>query len=75
MENKILDPRQVEFLDEFQKVAFLKDNFYLTRGTALAAFYLKHRYSEDLDFFTEHEIDILNLDASLKRLQKNIESG
>ncbi|MBI3195017.1 MAG: nucleotidyl transferase AbiEii/AbiGii toxin family protein [Ignavibacteriae bacterium] len=27
-------------------------NFYLTGGTALSAFYLQHRYSEDLDFFT-----------------------
>ena len=70
MENKILDPKQVEFLDEFQKIAFLKDNFYLTGGTALSAFYLRHRYSEDLDFFTEREIDVLNLDASLKKLQK-----
>ena len=26
--------------------------FYLSGGTALAAFYLQHRYSDDLDFFT-----------------------
>ena len=70
MENNILDKKQVEFLNEFQKVSFLGDNFYLTGGTALAAFYLKHRYSEDLGFFTEREIDVLNLDASLKKLQK-----
>lgn len=31
----------------------LKDNFFLTGGTALSVFYLEHRYSEDLDFFTE----------------------
>jgi hypothetical protein len=30
----------------------LADNFYLTGGTALAAFYLKHRFSEDLGFFS-----------------------
>jgi len=29
--------------------------FYLTGGTALAAFYLKHRKSNDLDFFTTTE--------------------
>ena len=28
-------------------------DFYLTGGTALSAFYLYHRYSKDLDFFTE----------------------
>ena len=30
----------------------LQDHFYLTGGTALAEFYLHHRYSLDLDFFT-----------------------
>lgn len=29
--------------------------FYLTGGTALGRFYLHHRYSEDLDFFTADE--------------------
>ena len=28
------------------------EQFYLTGGTALSSFYLKHRRSEDLDFFT-----------------------
>ncbi|MBM4256230.1 MAG: nucleotidyl transferase AbiEii/AbiGii toxin family protein [Deltaproteobacteria bacterium] len=31
---------------------WFREHFYLTGGTALAAFYLKHRYSDDLDFFT-----------------------
>lgn len=37
-----------------KKFAELKDSdqFYLTGGTALAYFYLKHRQSNDLDFFT-----------------------
>jgi hypothetical protein len=30
-------------------------SFYLTGGTALAAFYLFHRYSDDLDFFTNDQ--------------------
>ena len=30
----------------------LNQNFYLTGGTALGRFYLNHRYSMDLDFFT-----------------------
>lgn len=29
--------------------------FYLTGGTALAAFYLQHRLSRDLDLFTTEE--------------------
>ncbi|MBM4332529.1 MAG: nucleotidyl transferase AbiEii/AbiGii toxin family protein [Deltaproteobacteria bacterium] len=32
-----------------------KEAFYLTGGTALSAFYLKHRQSQDLDFFTDVE--------------------
>ncbi len=34
-------------------LASLKAPFYLTGGTALSAFYLRHRLSEDLDFFTD----------------------
>ena len=74
MENKILDKRQDEFLNEFQITPFLRDNFYLTGGTALAAFYLEHRYSEDLDFFSEQEIDMLNLDVALKKLQSALKA-
>jgi predicted nucleotidyltransferase component of viral defense system len=33
----------------------IQTNFYLTGGTALSAFYLGHRLSEDMDFFTETE--------------------
>ena len=49
----------MEILTPFQKQLLkaignspLADNFYLTGGTALAAFYLKHRFSEDLDLFS-----------------------
>ncbi len=31
------------------------EHFYMTGGTALAAFYLNHRISEDLDLFTPEE--------------------
>lgn len=33
------------------------EKFYLTGGTALAAFYLRHRVSDDLDFFSYDDID------------------
>jgi hypothetical protein len=48
----ILTPLQRRFLDAFSKTELTKD-FFLTGGTALAHFYLQHRLSEDLDFFTE----------------------
>lgn len=33
------------------------EKFYLTGGTALSAFYLHHRISDDLDFFSYGDID------------------
>lgn len=34
---------------------------YLTGGTALAAFYLGHRVSDDVDFFSKEEVPLLTL--------------
>jgi len=43
--------------------------FYLTGGTPLAAFYLHHRLSVDIDLFTqEQEVDPKLTDAFLKRV-------
>jgi len=57
-------------LSDFQKKALqlfknsvLAKSFYLAGGTALAEYYLQHRKSEDLDFFTQEELNI----SSLKR--------
>jgi len=33
----------------------IRTNYYLAGGTALSAFYLGHRRSEDMDFFTDAE--------------------
>ena len=56
----ILSPLQHRVLDAvFAEEAFARV-FYLTGGTALAAFHLFHRYSDDLDFFTNaDQIDFL----------------
>ncbi len=45
--------------------------FYLTGGTALAEFYLRHRLSEDLDFFSEEEVDSQIVFTFLKSIQKS----
>lgn len=44
--------------------------FYLTGGTALAEFYLHHRLSEDLDFFSEEEVDVQVIFSFLKSVKK-----
>jgi predicted nucleotidyltransferase component of viral defense system len=46
----------------------IRDNFYLTGGTALAEYYLKHRYSEDLDFFSPEEVDPMPIQVILKSI-------
>ena len=69
MENGILSQIQLAFLGELGKQEFIRKNFYLTGGTALAAFYLGHRYSEDLDFFSESEFTPLEADVFLKQLK------
>ena len=51
---KILTPLQEELLRIFAGIEE-SNLFYLTGGTALAAVYLKHRYSRDLDLFTSKE--------------------
>lgn len=52
-----LTPTQKSFLSELIKEAEIVANFYLTGGTALAAFYFHHRESEDLDLFSEAQFD------------------
>lgn len=49
----------------------LQDNFFLTSGTALAVFYLHHRRSNDLDFFTLKPTDLGEIDFILKTKWKN----
>ncbi len=47
----VLTPLQEEILRAITR-SEIGDLFFLTGGTALSAFYLQHRLSEDLDFFT-----------------------
>ncbi|MGB9612975.1 MAG: nucleotidyl transferase AbiEii/AbiGii toxin family protein [Candidatus Margulisiibacteriota bacterium] len=67
---EVLTQLQKEILNEFPKVSE-SGLFYLTGGTALAAFYLQHRKSNDLDFFTEKEDVILPFSF---RLEENLKS-
>src|SRR3989338_2392782 len=49
MEN--LTRLQSKFLQAFFQT-YLKKDFFLSGGTALSAFYLQHRVSDDIDLFT-----------------------
>ncbi len=53
--------------------ARINKKFYLTGGTALAAFYYSHRLSEDIDLFCEkEEIDPLLIEAFLKKVAPEV---
>jgi len=57
MANTILTTYQSKFLDFVKKEPILTNLFYFTGGTCLSGYYLHHRFSEDLNFFPNKEID------------------
>ncbi len=67
--NTLLTSQQSAILNDFKLEPFLSD-FYFTGGTALSEFYLQHRYSDDLDFFTTEEFDPLGLEQLVSRWAK-----
>lgn len=69
---EILTSDQIAFLKALGNTAGLVSKFYLTGGTPLAAFYLKHRYSEDLDFFSEEEVDPDEIQTFFKQQKKHL---
>lgn len=68
----ILTKNQQRLLNEISANKAIAEAFYLGGGTALAEFYLQHRLSEDLDFFTENEFDPLSISAFLKSIQRKM---
>lgn len=56
MEQNVLTDIQKKALIAVASEPKLND-FYLTGGTALTAYYFQHRFSDDLDFFTATEPD------------------
>ena len=61
-DNKILTPQQIHFIRLFLN-SELKHFFRLTGGTALSAFYLEHRLSEALDFFSTEKIPLITIET------------
>ena len=69
MADSILTTQQYAFLNFVRQQNILTTNFYFTGGTCLAEYYLHHRISEDLDFFSERDIDLQALSILFKRNQ------
>jgi predicted nucleotidyltransferase component of viral defense system len=68
----------LEVINQIQKVILNNfgqildsEHFYLTGGTALSLFYLRHRRSNDLDFFTTMEDIILPFSYRLEEKLKS----
>lgn len=71
MGEAVLTDKQKEIIAAVSREPNLAD-FYLTGGTALAAYYLKHRFSDDLDFFVFKEPDKIFLHSFTERLKTTI---
>lgn len=57
MEKVDFTPQQKIIVSAFAKEPLLTQHFYFTGGTALSVFYLGHRLSDDLDFFSEKKFN------------------
>lgn len=68
----ILTPFQQKLLNIIANDNYLISRFYLTGGTALAEFYLKHRLSEDFDLFSEKEVYLPSITSFLKKIAPEI---
>lgn len=71
--NPVLTPYQIKILKVFFSSKVGKQ-FFLTGGTALAAFYLGHRQSNDLDLFTFEPFDSFELEKLIKNIAKETSS-
>lgn len=61
---------QTIIFDQVANNQYFKEQFYFTGGTALSSFYLQHRYSDDLDFFSEKAFDKEIIFSFMEKLGK-----
>jgi hypothetical protein len=62
--------RQQDVLGTISELDLVTRNFFMTGGKTLSVFYLQHRTSEGLDFFSAQFRDLDTTDSSLKRIFK-----
>lgn len=72
MEQTIFTPAQKILLGKISQYPPITKRFYFTGGTALSEFYLHHRHSEDLDFFSEEDFDTTYITIFFKKNAKAI---
>lgn len=67
----VLTPQQELALKLIAQTNLAK-SFYFSGGTALSHYYLQHRFSEDLGFFSEDEFDPQEITISLTQLKDEL---
>lgn len=72
MAKSLLTANQQKFLNFFSTQKDLTSLFYFTGGTCLTECYLHHRFSEDLDFFSQEEFDPQDITSLLQSSKKLI---
>ena len=72
MGKSILTTKQLDFLELAQAEPSITGRFYLTGGTALSEFYFQHRLSEDIDLFSEEEVNPQVVEAFLQKISKKL---
>ncbi|MDO8658258.1 MAG: nucleotidyl transferase AbiEii/AbiGii toxin family protein [Candidatus Levybacteria bacterium] len=68
----IFTPLQKNIFEAVAKDAVLSKNFYFTGGTALSAFHLYHRESEDLDFFSENNFESNSVVPAIEKISSDL---
>ena len=72
MGKSILTSKQLDFLELAQAQEFIAKKFYLTGGTALSEFYFQHRLSEDIDLFSEEEVNTRAVESFLQAISNKL---
>jgi len=72
MGQTILTSRQSDFLELAKGDPEIVNWFYFTGGTALSEFYMHHRYSEDIDLFTESDINDAEIDKLIQKAVRKL---
>ena len=71
----IFNPFQKIVFEKIAQEDYFQKNFYLSGGTALSAFYLHHRYSFDLDFFSFNKLDQLQIIKFINKISKELNTS
>jgi predicted nucleotidyltransferase component of viral defense system len=59
-------------LEHAQAQPSINKGFYLTGGTALSEFYFQHRLSEDIDLFSEQEVNTRVVESFLEKTKNKL---